>query len=183
MTLARVEIDSNDAISHTLKINGAEVSTYTVGVDVHLRAGGLPNVTLHLIGLSRMDLAAADVVLPTYVTDGLTALGWTPPAGRELVGEPQPSHVAAMRHWIGEVTARQAEWLEGLLLALADGERLCVHEEHLGEYGSYGVRTGAHVLQPLAVCRARQRCSEYGPMTAAIRAQVEALGAEKPRQG
>jgi hypothetical protein len=97
MTLARVEIDSTGATTCALKIDGKDVASYVVGYDLSARVNGIPNVTLHLVGLSRVDLARADVVLPTYVVEGLTALGWLPPERvsvlRELADKGWPDTV------------------------------------------------------------------------------------------
>lgn len=171
MTLAEVEIQSTGPSTCSVKVDGKDLAAYVVGVDIRERVGAIPNVTLHLVGLSRVELGVADVVLPDYVGEGLQALGWTPPAGRELLGEAQPPHAAAREYWISEILARQAEWLEARIRQLANGESLCVHDTP----SDWNGRIAAHVLATGEPCEGKERRSVYGPMTPEIRAQVEAL--------
>lgn len=86
MTLARVEIESTGPSSCTVKIDGKDVAPYVVGYYVTHRVGELPRVELQLVGLERFS-GQADAVLPPSAVEALTALGWTPPLGRDLIGE------------------------------------------------------------------------------------------------
>lgn len=88
MSIAKVEIDSTGAGTSVVKVNGQNIAGVLVGYDISDRVGGIPNVTLYLLGTGRVELARADVRLRPEVAEALVALGWTPPAQAEECSPP-----------------------------------------------------------------------------------------------
>jgi hypothetical protein len=177
MTLSRVEIESTGPTTSRIKVNGADMSNYLVGYSIRGRTGELPQLTLDLLSaeIVRVD---ADVVLPAWLTEALTALGWTPPGAGQLVGEPQtPAEVSSgsfrleISAWIAEILDRQTAWLESLIRQLTIGESLCVHEHDREEMRR---ALTAHALASGARCHVStpSRKTQYGPVTAEILAAL-----------
>jgi hypothetical protein len=78
--IARLKIDSTGAGTSRVEVNGVNLAHALVGYDIRDRVGGVPNVTLHLLGTGSVELAQVDVQLRPEVAEALIALGWTPPA-------------------------------------------------------------------------------------------------------
>lgn len=62
-----------------LEVGGVDLSNSARAVDLHFKAGGLPEVTVVLSVLEGEIEGEASVRLPEETRAALIALGWTPP--------------------------------------------------------------------------------------------------------
>ena len=71
---------SSDGVTGRLHLDGQDISQVLDGVDLKLRPGCLPEVTLGVIVHDLTTEVEAKVVIPQETHDLLVRLGWTPPA-------------------------------------------------------------------------------------------------------
>jgi hypothetical protein len=78
----RLQLDTTGVGTYRLTLDGTDISNAVQAVDVSLKPGQLPGVTLHLrvfeVGAGELD--HSQVVIPPETVEMLVGLGWTPPS-------------------------------------------------------------------------------------------------------
>ena len=83
MKTNKITINSGPLGTGTIHLDDTDISNAVRGIDVRLRPGDFPEVTLELgvTEIYRLSAEEPDVLIDGHVRDVLIKLGWTPPQG------------------------------------------------------------------------------------------------------
>lgn len=80
MLRGHVRITQREGIFHSVELNGQDVSGALRGLNVNIRAGEIPSVTMNvLVEKTEGDFPEADLYIPEATRQLLIQFGWTPP--------------------------------------------------------------------------------------------------------